>query len=662
MSTWRTNGCAVRPTRDGSAPARVTGDSKQRRRAPVARPNRASLERRSTKQPPTPRNVRMRTILTVALLLSACSDANPMPPIRDAGGYADAACVEGAISCRGPEVHVCSGGVEVIRESCGVEEACVAGIGCAMCQPGRPFCDGDQVRVCGADARSSEVMDVCEGTEICREGSCQDPCALARMRDGEAGCEFVTGGAGTLHVLNRNEAEVRATLLALDGSELEAVTVGGVEEATLALPGGALAHRLRTTLPVVAVQAGAENDASLLLPDARLGSRYRIASFGRSEVVLVPLEGDVTVRFTPNADASPDMRAGEEAELEVPASGLVVSGTGLAGSLAEAETPFAVLALGETSAPEGVEAPAPPSGAPESLTEARTMELASPSEAWGVAFVGTPSPSRDASWREPDVYLVVADEDETNVATSLPAPDDSFTLAAGEVRRFAATEAFSLEATAPVSVTQVLVSPEWLEAPELRGAAAAATLTPVAQMRPFYFHTGLPGYGAHHVVASVPAGATLLLDGEDTDELPVCGREPGPTAAGSSGRSSNARSPWACTCSTRGRPLAPRCTATPTTRRTRCPPAPGASLRPDRRTRRTSWFERNELASASGRTSSGSASAPGLPLRRPGSIASQMQPPGGLHQTPVSRVSPGGSVSRSSRSTPTVRPSLRLML
>ncbi len=476
------------------------------------------------------------------LLVVACGDDDA--PMRDGG--TDAMCAEGAITCRGPEVFACMGGTEMLQDSCEVDEACVNGIGCALCQPGRPFCTGEEARICNEDGNSSTLMETCGEGLYCRDGSCRNPCAMSQAGDGAAGCDFVSvpalGAAASLVVINRNEQDNTVTLMQGE-TVIETLEIGGIAEERLDLPAsatGSVAYRLHSTFPVVVVQIDGENDGTLLLSDPRMGSRYRLSAYmpaateAESFTVIVPIASEATVSFTPSVDIEasgdlPAMTAGETAELTVvPDVPLRIAAAGdLTGSLIDSTVPVSVFSGVTLAAPpaetDGV--PVRPSGAPSELSHGALTDVAMPTNVWGTTFVAAPSATRDEGWREPDLYRVIADEDVT-VSTTLEAPNDTFALTAGEARTFAATTAFGIEATANIAVMQILVATEWLETPrENGGATSAAMLTPSSQMRSFYYHTAPTGFADHYVVALTPAGSTLTLDGVDTATLDtVCTR------------------------------------------------------------------------------------------------------------------------------------------
>ncbi len=112
-------------------------------------------------------------------MLGACDDggggAEPTV-LADGGAFAGAgACPANTSTCVGQEYRVCVGGRFVAQATCGADETCVPGTGCAGCDPGMPtFCEADQVIVCGADGRRGGVIETCD--KGCANGACVGGC------------------------------------------------------------------------------------------------------------------------------------------------------------------------------------------------------------------------------------------------------------------------------------------------------------------------------------------------------------------------------------------------------------------------------------------------------------------------------------------------------
>ena len=121
--------------------------------------------------------------------------------------------------------------------------------------------------------------------------------------------------------------------------------------------------------------------------------------------------------------------------------------------------------------------------------------------------------STSATW-EYDVYRVLASGVGTTVTTSLPTPDDTFTLAPGEFREFYSQTGFVVESTAPVLLAQYLVAGGDLPA-GLSGDSSLMYVPPVAQRLDSYIFTTGQGFSSNHVVISMVEGTVAAVDGTE---------------------------------------------------------------------------------------------------------------------------------------------------
>ena len=335
------------------------------------------------------------------------------------------------------------------------------------------------------------------------------------------------------------------------------------------------AYRIVTDYPVVAYQFNPivqsySNDASLLVPVPALDTHYRIlgwptanpieAGFAssptngipdRTYVTIVGVESNTTVRVTVSHKTNPGTiegggsidgyEAGEVIEQVIgPYDVLNIATDGipgdLTGTVVEASRPVAVFSGAERAiAPAQTEGVSPPpGGVPEDwcCTE-HLEEQVFPTTSWGQRFVVTRSPVRSGnpSWKEPDIYRVLADKDGTTVTTNLPGGLATFTLDANEWREFATDRSFVLEASEAVSIEQILVSQGWLDGEEKPGHGGDPSMLlypPVEQYRKEYIFLAPPTFETNYVVVSAPEGAALELDGVDVlgEFSTVCEREP----------------------------------------------------------------------------------------------------------------------------------------
>lgn len=466
-------------------------------------------------------------------LVWACGD-DSSGPTRDAapdGGE----CVEGAVQCRGRDVYVCSAGAYSFQESCGDTRVCALDLGCRDCQPGRPFCMGDDVYICNDDGTTSTLSTSCEGTATCMDGGCRDECADAATRGGENGCGFVGLGADTfLNLVNRRDRDVAVAFSDGTSEMLEPLRSIRVRAPTVPF-------RIVTDVPINVI-AEYDNDATLWLPTHLHEGRYRVLTWpGAAGSVTVMSDIATDVRITPNVAAMVDgvaVGAGETTTVSVEQlEPITIASDGdLTGTLVEADVGIAVFADPNGRVPLDDSAPAHPDGAPGAWSAARMSEQLLPVDLWGRTFWVALASSRvdHATYREPDVVRIVADG-AANITTTLPAPDDSFSLNAGEHRDVIAQEDFVIESSAPIGVAQFLVSPEWLVTPldGRAGAVAMGQVPALEHQRRFFYFTAL-GTADRSIVARVPTDAPLRFDGVDLDGLEECSRGEGQMIGGTS--------------------------------------------------------------------------------------------------------------------------------
>ncbi|MEM9069632.1 MAG: hypothetical protein AAGE52_14055, partial [Myxococcota bacterium] len=251
--------------------------------------------------------------LFACCLALGCGD-NDRPRVgRDAGGGGGGPCTEGEVECRGREVFVCRGGALERSEVCGPDQVCALGLGCRACQPGRPFCDGQEIRTCNDDGTTSTLQMTCPESQVCSGAACQDACAVAAAERSNVGCEYMLvdldneysaglGGADSaadeqfaLVLANPSSVLAQAQVWRSDGRpNAAAPTIVGtfqippndlvqidlprrnVDGSTDSDEGPGthlsnLAYRVTTNFPVVAYQFNPivqsfSNDASLLIP------------------------------------------------------------------------------------------------------------------------------------------------------------------------------------------------------------------------------------------------------------------------------------------------------------------------------------------------------------------------------------------------------------
>ncbi len=109
-------------------------------------------------------------------------------------------CVLGKTRCDGNLRQVCGLGVDgrpgwLTEEDCAARKlACADDLGCKPCRPGTTTCGGelkDRVDTCRLDGSGYEPGPKCSGEgKACRQGLCDDLCAVARSKRSNVGCEY----------------------------------------------------------------------------------------------------------------------------------------------------------------------------------------------------------------------------------------------------------------------------------------------------------------------------------------------------------------------------------------------------------------------------------------------------------------------------------------
>jgi hypothetical protein len=131
----------------------------------------------------------------------------------------------------------------------------------------------------------------------------------------------------------------------------------------------------------------------------------------------------------------------------------------------------------------------------------------------------SPVRSDHESWKEPDIYRLMADKDGTVVTTNLPSPFDRFELDAGEWTDFHADRSFIMSASEAVSIQQVLVSQSWLRSWKSGhgGDPSMILFAPFEQFRQDYVFLVPETFTTNYVVIAAPLGTRVELDGGPID-------------------------------------------------------------------------------------------------------------------------------------------------
>ena len=151
-----------------------------------------------------------------------------------------------------------------------------------------------------------------------------------------------------------------------------------------------------------------------------------------------------------------------------------------------------------------------------------------PVEAWGTNYVGTKfSPRADSLLIEPDIFRVIAAEDDTRIQTDPPLEGvhDTY-LDAGEWKQFAVRQDFEIAADGPIQLVQYMVGANWMGIPrECHGGGsgnhptgigdpAMAIAVPIEQFRDHYIVHTPEDYERDYLNVIVPIGRDVKLNGE----------------------------------------------------------------------------------------------------------------------------------------------------
>lgn len=323
------------------------------------------------------------------------------------------------------------------------------------------------------------------------------------------------------------------------------------------------AYRLRSTVPIVAYQFNPLErgtmytaDASLLLPSSSADRRFTVLGWpqtigpevgvetpgagtvGRSFVSIVGTEAstEVSVTLGPRViqlvggSGIPPSAPGDTVRFtlgpfEVANLESLFVGSDFTGTVVDASAPVLVYS--------GSEMANVPFFEDHSYLRAadHLEEQLLPDAATGREYVLAPMPSRSravaaamtnpgaagvAPTDEGDWFRVLAVSDGVHVTTSLPAPDDSFDLDAGEFREMYVDTEAMLTASGPVSVMQFVGGQESVAVPRIDlpgGDPASCLVPPIEQWRSTYAFLTPPRYAFDFAMIVADAGARVELDG-----------------------------------------------------------------------------------------------------------------------------------------------------
>jgi hypothetical protein len=389
-------------------------------------------------------------------------------------------------------------------------------------------------------------------------------------------------GAQDAHVvIERNDADPGAALsLAIEttvdvsaGDSVEVILprreVTGWTSTTPDPPGppttwlSSAAYRITSDVPIAAAQLNTAqnafaNDGSLLVPQASLGTDYLVTGAptanpitigpamagvpDHTSVTIVGTEAGTSVTITAGHDllgqgsTIPETDAGDTVTATLgPFDVLNLASrceqtlcTGdLTGTRVTASAPVAVFTSGERLiAPwDATGLPTPPSYDGDHCCTEHMEEQMLPAGRYGTEYAVARSPVRSTgSYAEPDILRVLAASGTAHVQTSLAAPQDSFTLAAGEHRDLWTQANAVITADSPVIVSQVLVSQGFTESGN--GDPSLTIVPPTdAHSTRAHFHVA-SSWQVSHVVITTPTSAEGALEIDGSSVAGTCSTEP----------------------------------------------------------------------------------------------------------------------------------------
>jgi hypothetical protein len=484
------------------------------------------------------------------------------------------ACQPNLATCVGNERHSCAadGSIGALIDACDPAkgETCVAGV----CSSGCQLADGSPSNV-GCEFWAVDLDN--EPATGLSPNAAAAPWALAISNNGETPASVIIEINQAAPGEPLKLAPVKQFMLApgqLWGEQMPTREVdGSATPGDDKAPGTWLssnAFRITSTAPVVVYQFNTatnsfSNDASLLLPRNALGSSYRVLGWpaanplelpgvphikglpDRTYVTIVGVEPNTTVKVRPTwrvkaggpigltgPGGEISMKIGPfdvlNLETDDAMSSELLSGKPLAdltGTAVEADAPIAVFSGSERAAAPGNNVPKPPgwmdSGDNKSslCCTDHLEEQIFPLTSIGKKFIITRSPVRSkGSWHEPDVLRFLGAAETTEVTTTLPSPNDHFTLQPGELRETYTDKDIVVTATQPVIIGQILVSQTFCNG-ALTGDPSLTIYPPTEQYRKDYLFLVPPSWDTNHVVISAQVGSMVTIDGQPPGDCEI---------------------------------------------------------------------------------------------------------------------------------------------
>lgn len=326
------------------------------------------------------------------------------------------------------------------------------------------------------------------------------------------------------------------------------------------------AFRITSTAPIVVYQfnnvvSNFSTDASLLIPTTSLGTKYRVIGWAaahsfpspgafveRAYITIVGTEDKTHVTVWPywrikGNGPIPPTPAGTPIDIEIGPFDVLnlesddatlqecLAMTGpfcadMTSSVVLADKPIAVFSGTEASGvgqPE--DAPLPPDWNNETSNGCCLQHLEEqlfPLESIGSKFVITRSPVRTqfSDYEEPDILRFVGAAEPAHVTTSLPPPNDSFTLQPGDVRNAWTQKDVIVTSDKPILIGQFLVAQGYVGG-NPKGDPSFTLFPPVEQARSEYVFLSPEGWKENYVVIAAEVGTSVTVDGTAPSDCEV---------------------------------------------------------------------------------------------------------------------------------------------
>ena len=461
----------------------------------------------------------------------------------------------------------------VDRECPDSDPFCFRGIcGHQICEPERTRCgvEPQDVEICDEDGESWVPTDPCseENEEVCFEGECVTGCLASLKEPTYIGCAYWSVDLPQYEDPFGDPRVIpHIVVVANPGTRLATVTVETQSGATLPQPSVDVpfgevrtiqfprldvegttrsnrTFRLTSTEPIIAYQFNplnnegvASNDASLLLPESALGTEHYVMSWGSgvafmgfapqtgwfSVVAASPGTTTVDIEFTADvhngisadlvnitngSSHSFEMQQWEVLNFEAKTQLMPPVMGDLTGTHVVANQRVAVFGGHEEAVIEE------PGG--DACCADHLEEQLFPVAAWGMHHLAVHSPPRG---NEADFWRVIASQPGTRISTS---PQISglhgITLGAGQWVEVMTTVSFEVVGTAPILVTQYIVSQTSPGTTRTTGDPSMVLAVPVEQYRDEYSLLTPDRYNEDYVTVIRPVGSLVQLD---TTELPA---------------------------------------------------------------------------------------------------------------------------------------------